>query len=134
MLCESCCSTSARLPSCKLYKALKAGMYNSDCFPTMLVLPGSGVWASTSGAGWDHKTNNRSASCVHGVSDAAGWGLVVCALSMVMAAGVEWHRLRLFREGHVHKSHEAGLHHMKVPDDAQSESRLSQAAGRRLAH
>lgn len=28
----------------------------------------------------------------------AGWGLVVCIVSMWMAAGVEWYRLRIYHE------------------------------------
>lgn len=46
----------------------------------------------------------------------AGWGLVVCALSMLVSAWVEHRRLALYHEGHFHKSQESGLHHMKIVD------------------
>ena len=31
----------------------------------------------------------------------AGWGLLVCVLSMLAAAAVEWYRLQLFHQGKV---------------------------------
>lgn len=46
----------------------------------------------------------------------AGWGLVVCALSMLMAAWVEHRRLVMFHEGEFHRSTEPDLHHIRVVD------------------
>lgn len=45
-----------------------------------------------------------------------GWGLVVCALSMLVSAWVEHRRLVLFHQGAWHKSSEPDLHHIRVVD------------------
>lgn len=38
---------------------------------------------------------------MNGLRVCAGWGLLVCMLSMLAGAAVEWQRLRLFKEGHI---------------------------------
>jgi hypothetical protein len=64
-----------------------------------------------------------SPNCKHGRQlthlhsyNRAGWGLVVCMLSMLVSAWVEHRRLVLFHDGAFHKSTEPDLHHIRVVD------------------
>ena len=59
----------------------------------------------------DHKCR-----CGHELLSNAGWGLVVCALSMFAASAVETRRLALFQAGHYFSSSEPGLGRMKIVD------------------